>query len=149
VPFRGEAEAQPEARKAPPAPKGLATTGKEAWRTVMAHAPLLAPELDALSVERFCSLLDERDRTAAELARGVLLAEPIISPTGRVEGERLVANPASAMLRSIDKALDALADRLALVPSARAKLGLTLTSAERQALDVRAVLDGRYRKDRP
>lgn len=147
APSRMEASTPAEPRKAPAPPKALSSKGRAAWRTVMAHAPVLLPDLDAVTVERFCRLVDEREATAAELARGVLLSEPIISPTGRVEGERFVANPAAAMLRALDKELDALADRLAIVPAARAKLGLTLTAAERHALEIRAVLDGRFRKE--
>ncbi len=111
----------------------------------MAWTPLLLPELDAVSAERFCSLVDERATVAAELTRGVVLTEPIVSPKAEVVGTRVVANPAAAMLRQIDKALDALADRLGLVPAARSRMGVQLTTAERQALEVANLLDARFK----
>ena len=74
-----------------------------------------------------------------------MLEEPIVSPSGKVVGTRVVLNPASAALRALDEALDALADRLGLVPAARARLGLTLTTAEQHALEVADLLDGRFR----
>jgi phage terminase small subunit len=115
----------------------------------MAAAPLLLPDLDAIAVTRFAELVDEREAIRAELSRGYLLIEPIVSPIGEVVGERVVLNPAVPALRQLDRQLDALADRLAIVPAARAKLGLTLTTAERQAAEVDAVLANRYRKETP
>jgi P27 family predicted phage terminase small subunit len=134
-----------EPRKAPAPPKALGAPGRAAWRAVMENAPLLLPDLDAVTVTRFCDLIDERATVSVELKRGVLLEEPIVSPSGKVVGTRIVPNPASAMLRALDKQLDALADRLGLVPAARARLGLTLTTAERQALEVADLLDTRFR----
>ncbi len=135
----------PQARKAPRTPAGLGESGEAAWKVIMRWSPLLMPELDAVSAERFCSLVDERATVAAELARGPLLTEPIVTPKGDVVGTRVVANPAAAMLRQIDKALDALADRLGLVPAARSRMGLQLTTAERQALEVANLLDARFK----
>jgi len=134
-------------RPVPRAPSGLGTDGRKAWRAVMRHAPLLQPELDVVTVERFSRMVDERAALAGELGRGYLLEEPIVSPTGKVVGERVVANPALSELRRLDKALDDLADRLGLVPAARAKLGLTFTTAERQVAEIDAVLSGMYRKE--
>ncbi len=91
----------------------------------MAHGPMLLPKLDVVTVERFCRLVDERAAIAAELARGVLLEEVIPDPRGGIAGTRVVLNPAVAALRQADKALDAMVDRLALVPAARARLGST------------------------
>jgi hypothetical protein len=105
---------------------------------------LLSANVDVLAVERFARLADERQRVEAELDRGVLLAEPLISPRGDVVGHRLVENPSYGLLRAIDKELDALSDRLGLTPAARARLGLTVTSAEKQRLEVEAVLAGKF-----
>ena len=135
----------PEPRRAPPPPKGLRAPGKAAWRAVQSHAPLLLPALDGVTVERFCALVDERAAAATELARGHLCEEPIVTPTGQVVGTRLVANPVAAILRQLDKQLDSLCDRLGLVPAARARLGLTLTTAEKQAIEVRDLLEGRFK----
>jgi len=129
------------------APKHLGAEGMAAWAVVMSWAPLLLPEIDALAVERLCSLIDERSECRAEMTHGALLEEPIVSPNGKVVGTRRVANPAVAMLRQLDKALDALSDRLGLVPAARARLGLTLTTAEKQALEVSAVLAAKFERE--
>ena len=140
-------EAAPS-RKPPPAPKGLGASGRAAWKAVMGSAPLLLPDLDAVTVARFCQIMDERAVLLAELVtRGPLLEEPIVSPTGKVVGVRTVINPASTALRATDKALDALADRLALVPSARARLGLTLSTVEKQRLEVGTLLAARFKDD--
>ena len=142
---RGAVSEVPEPRTAPRAPRGLGAAGRSAWRAVMTWTPLLLPDLDAVTVERFATLVDERVAVSAELARGVLLEEVIVDPRGGVAGTRLVANPAAAMLRSIDKELDALADRLAIVPAARARIGVSLTTAEKQAVEVQTLLDRRFR----
>lgn len=134
-----------EARKAPPVPRSLGSAGRKAWRAVFALAPLLLPDLDAVTITRFCSLVDERELVRAEMARGVLLDEPLISPKGEIVGSKVVPNPAFGLLRSIDKQLDALVDRLGLVPSARARLGLTMTTAERQAVEVDRILGSKWR----
>lgn len=147
VPRHATAAEELPDRPVPRAPSHLATEGKRAWRAVMRSAPLLLPTLDVVAVTRFCEVVDERARLRAELERGVLLEEPIVSPKGDVVGTRVVANPALGELRAIDRQLDQLSDRLGLVPAARARLGLTLTTAERQAAEVDAVLAGRYRKD--
>jgi Phage terminase, small subunit len=112
----------------------------------MRSAPLLLAGVDDIAVERLCRLLDEAELTRAELARGIVLEEPIVSPTGQVVGTRVVANPAAGLLRQLDRQIDALADRLGLVPMARARLGLVLTTAERQALEVDSVLAAKYRE---
>jgi hypothetical protein len=110
----------------------------------MAHGPLLLPDLDGIQVHRLAQLCDERDATMGELDRGVLLEEPLVDPRGGIVGMKVVPNPAAAMLRALDKELDALADRLGLVPAARARLGLTLTSAERQAAELHQLMDSRF-----
>ena len=132
-------------REAPPAPQGLGTVGEAAWVAVMTHAPMLLPNLDATTVRRFCDLIDERAALRTELERGVILEKPVVSPRGDVVGTELYANPVVAMLRAVDKELDALCDRLALVPAARARLGLELTTAERQAAEVSTLLSGRFK----
>jgi len=110
--------------------------------------PLSIPTLDGLTVRRFCDVLEERDEVmAAWKEHGPLLSEPIVTPRGDIAGERLVANPAAAMLRGLDKELDALSDRLALTPAARARLGLTMTSAERQAAEVDRLLGAKWKDE--
>lgn len=127
----------------PRPPRHLGPAGRRAWRAVMAHAPLLAPGLDVLSVRRLAELVDERETLADEVrTRGVLLDEAVVDPKGGVAAYRVVPNPALAALRAADRALDALSASLAITPKARADLGLVLTQAERSALELREVLAG-------
>lgn len=134
-------------RRVPRAPSHLGPEGRAAWRAIMRQAPRLVPELDRLAVQRFGELADERVALRAELEKGYTLTEPIVAPTGAVVGDRTVLNPAVTALRQLDRQLDALMDRLGLSPAARAKLGLTLTSAERQQLEVDAVLRGAFKDE--
>jgi hypothetical protein len=60
----------------------------------------------------------------------VLLEEPIQNARGDVlEGVRVVANPAARELRRLDTARDHMIPQLALSPTARAKLRLTVSAA--------------------
>jgi phage terminase small subunit len=99
--------------------------------------------LDAPSLARFCELTVERQALRADLeTRGNLLEEPIVTPLGNVVGERVVLNPAIPALRAIDRALDALADRLGLNPVSRARLGLTLSDAAASTATAERLLEG-------
>jgi phage terminase small subunit len=100
-----------------------------------------------VTVRRFCELCDERAAVRMELDRGVLLEEAVATSKGEVIGVRVVANPACGMLRSIDKALDALADRLGVNPASRSRMGLQMTTSERQAAEVARMLEGRYKAE--
>lgn len=138
------AERAPEPREVPAPPDDLGPDGLGAWGVVMAHAPLLLPELDAVTVARFCRLVDERAQLAGELRRGVTLEEAIADPRGGVLATRVVLNPAIPALRAVDKALDSLSAQLGLAPTPRARLGLTLTSAEKQAAQASAIIDAKF-----
>lgn len=131
-------------RPIPRAPSGLGKAGRAAWKAAHEGMPVRL-DVDGLTVERFARLIDEREAVAAEMGRGILLEEPIVTPKGDVVGTRMVANPAAAMLRALDKALDALIDRLALVPAARARLGLVMTSAERNTVETEALLAAKWK----
>jgi len=131
-------------REAPPAPTGLGPLGQKAWQAVMLHAPLLIEGLDELTVTRLCELLEERQALRDELKAGYLLREPIVSPTGKIVGERLVLNPALPALRALDRALEALAGALGITPRSRADLGLTLTDAELKAMNIDELMSQRY-----
>ena len=131
-------------RPVPRTPAGLGKAGRATWRAAHEGMPVRIT-VDSLTVERLARLVDEREMVAAELALGVLLEEPIVSPSGQVVGTRRVANPAAAMLRQIDRALDALVDRLALVPAARARLGLVMSTAERNVVETDALLAAKWR----
>jgi phage terminase small subunit len=115
---------------APPPPASLPAEAAEVWTELAGVIPLRHPQLDTPTLERFARLTVERRGYEAVLdERGVVLEEPIISPTGKVVGTRVVMNPAEMALRRIDRALDVLADRLGLSPVARARLGLTVSNA--------------------
>lgn len=66
----------------------------------------------AATAQRFEELAEERAALRAELDRGYLLEEPLFTPNGDVAGKRVVLNPALPALRELDRAIDALADRL-------------------------------------
>jgi P27 family predicted phage terminase small subunit len=116
----------------PPAPDTLTETGVSLWRDIFSGLGVVAnPLLDRTTVSRFVDLITERTMWADALdERGVLLEEPIQNARGDVlEGVRVVANPAARELRRLDTALDHMIAQLALSPTARAKLGLTVSAA--------------------
>lgn len=110
----------------PRAPVGLAAHGKAVWATVWEAArPWLSPKLDAIRVETACRLADEAAQLRALTKKhGMLLEEPIATPSGVVVGQRLVPNPAAKMLRDVEKQLDRELSALGFDPTARARLGL-------------------------
>jgi phage terminase small subunit len=83
--------------------------------------------LDAAGcLDRFTQLLDERDLYREALVRyGAVIDEPVMDTHGEVIGHRVRGNPAEGQLRRCDRALNELADRLALSPASRARLGVT------------------------
>jgi P27 family predicted phage terminase small subunit len=108
-------------------PAALGDVGRDAWNELRPLIPGFNRHLDTPALTRFCELLDERASYRAALAEhGALLPEPVITPKGETVGTRLVANPAEAMLRRVDKALDVLTVQLALSPASRVRLGLNL-----------------------
>ena len=113
----------------------------------MSFAPLLLEHLDEVTVTRFCQALDEREALRAQLQAGYMLEEPIVSPTGKVVGERLVINPAIPALRALDRSLDALAAALAITPKSRADLGLTLSDAELKQMNIDELMRRAYTKE--
>lgn len=127
----------------PAPPSHLGVDGLAVWLDVWSGLPRAAahPKLDRLSVTRLAEAVDDRKRArAALIEHGTLLEEPIVSPKGDVVGTRLVPNPAEAMLRRADKAIDELSDRLGLSPAARARLGLAISRAALAGGDVAELL---------
>jgi P27 family predicted phage terminase small subunit len=119
---------------APPVPADLGAPGAAIWRKVWTAAPWLNPELDDQAVLRFVRLVLERQTYTEALAElGPLVEIPVVTPTGAVVGTKYEPNPAEAMLRRADKALDALTDRLGLVPLSRGRLGLAALDATDRA----------------
>jgi P27 family predicted phage terminase small subunit len=118
----------------PPVPADLGAPGAAIWRKVWSAARWLDAELDDQAVLRFARLVLERQTYADALAElGPLMEIPVVTPTGAVVGRKFESNPAEAMLRRVDKALDALTDRLGLVPLSRGRLGLTAVTATDKA----------------
>ena len=93
----------------PPVPDGLGELGRQTWLDVWAGLPpaVLDDQADYLTVTRLCEAADDRAaaRHAVE-ALGMLLEEPIVTPTGIVAGTRIVPNPAVEMVRKLDKVID-------------------------------------------
>jgi P27 family predicted phage terminase small subunit len=119
---------------APPVPADLGAPGAAIWRKAWTAAPWLNPELDDQAVLRFVRLVLERQTYTEALAElGPLVEIPVVTPTGAVVGTKYEPNPAEAMLRRADKALDALTDRLGLVPLSRGRLGLAALDATDRA----------------
>jgi phage terminase small subunit len=81
-------------------------------------------------VETVCHLSDE----AATYRRlihtaGPLLKEPIVTPSGAVVGNRIVPNPAVAMLRKVEAQMERELSNLGFNPVARSRLGLAEVKA--------------------
>lgn len=131
VPVGGTAVV-PALTELPRAPRGLSTGARKLWTDIWTAAKTWVIQgLDQALVEQTCRLYDEIALYRRELAkRGPLLEEPISSPSGKVVGERLVANPVVKLLRDAEKQWTANLVLLALPPTERARLGLTLVKSE-------------------
>lgn len=136
-------------RPAPEPPSTLDNLGRQVWRDVFEGLPtsVLNPQLDHLAVRRLCELVDLRATLHVVMVKAPILSEPIVSPRGDVVGERVVLNPVAGALKAVDKQIDALSDRLALSPAARARLGLTVSKAQQAQADATSILDRMYRKE--
>ena len=64
-------------------------------------------------------------------------------------GTKYVLNPAEAALRRADKALDALADRLGLSPTARARLGVEISQTQLAQANADRVMAGLFQTASP
>ena len=127
------------------APAGLGDAGMALWDAT-AHASWLAPT-DKMAVENVARLADVRAQLEQEIAeRGVVLEEPIVSPTGKVVGTRLVANPAISSLCSVDRRMADHMQALGFSPKARAQLGLLVGTAERMQAEVDSFLARKYER---
>jgi P27 family predicted phage terminase small subunit len=91
----------------------------------------LSPAMDYPTVELAARTFDELAKYRRLVEKhGVLLQEPIVTPTGAVVGERWVPNPVVKMMRDAEKTLERWLVELGLTPSARARLGLVQVKAE-------------------
>ena len=115
----------PSAGGVPPVPHGLATDGEVMWTQLWVSAQSwLSAGIDVGLVEQACQLRDEEGALRQVVGEhGHLLEEPIVTPTGKVAGTKLVANPAVRMLRDVEKSLREVLTSLGLTPTERARLG--------------------------
>lgn len=114
-------------------PAGLSDEGLAIWAAVYRLCPWLT-EVDAPVVEHLARLEEEAAAYREALAeRGPLIEEPIVSPRGEVVGNKVVANPAEAMLRRTERMLLDVRKSLALSPVERARLGLVVNELRRRA----------------
>lgn len=118
------------------APLVLGTVGEqELQRAIQSGAPWIR-QLDAPEVAAYVALCTEGEEMRRQIAvAGLVLKEPIVSPSGKVVGERQVPHPLLRELRALEKSRRDLASALGFDPTSRARLGL----AEAQA---RSALEG-------
>lgn len=116
----------PAANGVPTPPVRLGETGRALWGAVWEHAQAwISPTLDVGTVELAGLLADFVIRCHDQIASdGLTLKEPIVTPTGELVGERIVAHPLIKEQRAAEKQLGSFLSALALTPTDRARLGL-------------------------
>lgn len=127
LPAKSETTALEPATSVPPVPITLVETGRGMWTHIWSGPAKawLSPQVDAIRVQTVCQLADDIAGYQADIATtGTLLSEPIVTPTGVVVGERIVANPLVKMRNDALKLLDRELTSLAFDPVSRARLGL-------------------------
>lgn len=109
----------------PPLPVALGETGSTTWMRVW-QSPAkawLSPELDVITVQTVCELVEEIEQLRRLFLAMPLLEEEALAPGGQTVS-RLVVNPAEGALRRAQKQLAQELSSLGFNPTARAKLGL-------------------------
>lgn len=123
----------PGGQGTPEPPSNLGPIALNRWPLIWETAQdWLNPGLDGPQVETICRLYDEISELRKLLeVHGHLISEPIMTPKGPAidptSGEivtKLVANPASRLLRAAEKQLQGWLSDLGFSPTARARLGL-------------------------
>lgn len=134
---------------APPVPpEGLGPIGATVWRDLWQGLPILAPQLDATTVLRYCLASEDAVRAREAIdTHGLVISEVVGDARGGALGHRLVINPAEAALRRCDKVLLELGDRLGLSPASRARLGLVVNQAALASAEASRLLDNMYGAD--
>lgn len=129
---KAEVELAGVASGVPPMPQGLQATGKRMWSDTWEAARLwLNPQLDGPTIGMACRLADQIAGLHRDVEKhGRIVKEPIVTPTGEIVGEKLVANPALKELRAAEKSLMGVLSDLAIPPVARARLGLAKVKVE-------------------
>ena len=137
-------------RPIPDPPPHLRAPGRKVWAAVFGGLPISVVDetLDTFTVTRLAELADDRAAARSVLAKlGMVLTEPIVSPSGAVVGERVVMNPVVAAMRAMDRELDVLSTALGLHPAARARLGLVVSKAQLAQVDAQHILSRMYAKE--
>lgn len=108
----------------------VGTVSEDGQRRVIEQDAPWIRQLDARETEAYLVLCREGDEMRKQIAAdGIVLTEPIVSPSGKVVGERRVPHPLLKELRALEKSRRDLASALGFDPSSRSRLGL----AEAQA----------------
>jgi hypothetical protein len=110
------------------APLPLGAVAQDQRRAIEAGAPWIRA-LDQAEVATYLALVDEEQEMRRAIGGEFTLTEPIVSPSGKVVGKRLVPHPLLKELRALEKSRRDLASVLGFDPSSRSRLGL----AEAQA----------------
>ncbi len=128
------------------APLDLDATVAELRREIAEGTPWLRG-LDQAEVRTYLALVDEEAAMRRQIAaEGLTTTEPIVSPSGKVVGQRQVPHALLRELRSLEKSRRDLAGALGFDPSSRARLGLAEAQA-RSALEGMLARFGGARRD--
>jgi P27 family predicted phage terminase small subunit len=91
----------------------------------------ISPQIDMPLVEQACKQYAEMASYRGLIAKhGAIVEVPIATPSGRIIGTGLDANPAVKMLRDAEKAFHNTMSSLGIPPTDRARLGLVKIKAE-------------------
>jgi Phage terminase, small subunit len=127
------------------APSGLAKSGRDLWKATAAASWLAPTDLPALAdVARLADVRAQLEKAISD--RGVVLEEPIVSPTGKVVGTRVVTNPAVPELCRVDRRMSEGLAALGFTAKSRADLGIIVAEAERLQLAIDDFLATKYQK---
>lgn len=128
-PLPSRSQAIVVADEVPPVPSGLGAHGRALWRALFTGpSKAWIASTDHLMVEALCQLYDDNMAIRALLADpttgGLVVLEPVVTPTGAIVGVRRLAHPLLKELRSAQKLLKEHAAALGLDPTTRSHLGL-------------------------
>ncbi len=138
--------ANTEVAPSPRAPAGLGEHGQALWAAVAGASWFASTDMQALAnLARLADIRAQLEQAIAD--RGVVLEEPIVSPTGKVVGTRLVTNCAVSSLCSVDRRMAEGLNELGFTAKARAQLGFIVTSAEKLQLEVDRFLNTKFERN--
>jgi len=119
-------------RVIPPPPSDLGTAGARAWASVWEGIQVQSS--DALVVSQLCRLEDEASELRELIsAEGAMLTRKQSTSKGEIVGEECYAHPGIRELRRIGSEQLVILKELGLSPTARARLGLAVLHAVKEA----------------